>query len=148
MASKLQRRGRHTVLPIIGDTLAELRLSAARAPALGFQAPDGSESEITVHDGIALRRGDCDLMLPDSEADAMHPMSLSPLLELIGSTVTDAIAEETGRLQIEFSNKLVLSVCPTGGSEAWHFQFPRPGRPAGGDVSQCVSVIGTHGRLI
>ena len=62
MAKKLSRRGRHTLLPIVGDILVELRLSSA--------------------------------------------------------------------------------------GEAWHFQYPRPGRPVGGKMKQVVALTGAPGRLL
>ena len=76
----------------------------------------------------------------------MNPRA--PLLELLDCDEIDAIVEKDGRLYIEFSNRISLSVTPTTAYEAWHFQFPRPGRPSGGSRDQFISVAGAHGRLI
>src|SRR5262249_19390904 len=131
MSKKLTSRGRHTVLPIIGDTLVEIRLNMCSLPALVFKAVDGSEAEITIEDCISLRRGDQERLLEGSKpGTSFNPKELAPVLEVLGSAVTDAVAEREGLLRIAFENKLVLEVVPSHGYEAWHFHSPRPGRPA------------------
>lgn len=148
-ARKLTARGRHTVLPILGDRLVELRLSVCSAPALVFRAVDDGEAEITIEDGICLRRGDQVRRLEGAKPGAsFNSQALAPLLELLGSEVTDALAEQEGRLRVTFSNELVVEVVPSHGYEAWHFRYPRPGRPAGGTREQAVAVTGAHGRLV
>jgi hypothetical protein len=55
--SPLETRGRHTLLPIDGNLLAELRLAIDRLVALVFRDAHGNESEITIEDEIVLARG-------------------------------------------------------------------------------------------
>ena len=149
ISKKLTSRGRHTVLPIIGDTLVEIRLSVCHLPALIFKAEDDSEAEITIEDCTTLRRGDQERLLEGSKpGTSFNPKELAPLLELLGSTVTDAVAEKEGLLRIAFASKLVLEVAPSHGYEAWHFHSPCPGRPAGGDRDQAIALHGAHGHLI
>jgi hypothetical protein len=149
MTKKLTSRGRHTVLPILGDTLVEIRLSMCSLPALVFKAADSNEAELTIEDSITLKRGDQERLLEGSKPGvSFNPKELAPLLELLGSEVTDAVAEKEGLLRIAFSNKLVLEVAPSHGYEAWHFHYPRPGRPVGGNREQAVALTGAHGHLI
>ena len=149
MSKKLRSRGRHTVLPIVGDTLVAVRLSMCSLPALVFKAEDGSEAELTIEDCTTLRRGEREQLLEGSKpGSSFNPKELAPLLELLGSAVIDAVAEKEGLLRISFSNKLVLEVAPSHGYEAWHFHSPRPGRPAGGDRDQAIALHGGHGHLI
>ena len=54
---------------------------------------------------------------------------MSPLLELIGASVAEAVAYANGVLELLFSNSITLETFSTTGYEAWHFQFP-PGRTA------------------
>jgi hypothetical protein len=146
MARQLTTRGRHTVLPILGDTLVELRLSARSAPALVFRAADDSEAELTIEDGICLRRGDQERVLDGAKpGESFNPPALAPLLEFLGSEVTDALAEKEGRLRVAFSNGLALEVVPSHGYEAWHFRYPRPGSSCGG---KAVALTGVHGHLV
>lgn len=145
MAKKLTCRGTRTVLPIIGDTLVELRLFSDRWPAFVFGSQDDTESEIRIEDRLALARGDCELLVLKS---ILVPATLAPLLELVGCKVAEAIAERDGRLRLDFTNGLTLTVTPTTGFEAWHFQYPRPGCAAGGNLDRLVSVTGAFGHLI
>src|SRR5438105_1651558 len=41
---RLTPRGRHSVLPIVGDTLVEVRLSTCNLPALVLEAADRTEA--------------------------------------------------------------------------------------------------------
>ena len=149
MSKRLTSRGRHTVLPIIGDTLVEVRLSMCSLPALVFKAEDSTEAEITIEDCTTLRRGTQERLLEGSKpGTSFNPKELAPLLELLGSAVTDAVAEREGLLRIAFENKLVLEVVPGHGYEAWHFHSPRPGRPAVGNREQAISLTGAYGHLI
>jgi hypothetical protein len=77
-----------------------------------------------------------------------NPKELAPLLELLGCEVTDAVAMEDGQLVLAFSNQQVLDVRSSTGYEAWHFQYPRPGRPVGGKRGNSIAVTGAHGHLI
>jgi len=149
ISKKLTSRGRHTVLPIVGDTLIEIRLSMCAMTALVFKAEDGSEAEITIEDCTTLWRGDQERLLEGSKpGTSFNPKELAPLLELLGITVTDAVAEREGLLRIAFANKLILEVAPSHGYEAWHFHSPRPGRPAGGDRDHAIALHGALGHLI
>jgi hypothetical protein len=149
LTKKLTPRGRHTVLPIIGDTLVEVCLSTCRPPTLVFKGADGSESELRIEDSITLNRGEQERLLDGSmPGESFKPETLSPLLELLGSEVMDAVAEKEGRLRVVFSNALTLVVASSRGYEAWHFQYPRPGRPTGGNLNQFVALTGAYGRLI
>ncbi len=146
---KLTRRGRSTVLPIVGDTVVEVRLSTRTMPALVFLASDWTEAELAIEDRITLGRGGEERVLEGSKPGVtFDPNSLAPLVELLGCEVTEAVAEWDGRLRIEFSNKQTLRIDPSHGYEAWHFRHPRPGRPSGGASESALSVTGAHGRLI
>lgn len=137
------------MLPIVGDTLAEVCLGTSRLAALVFKAEDGSEAELTVEDTITLIRGGQEHRLGGSKPGvSFNPKELAPLLELLGSEVTDAVAEKEGRLGITFSNQFVLEVMSSTGYEAWHFRYPRPGRPHGDEWGKAIVVTGVHGRLI
>lgn len=149
MSKKLTSRGRHTVLPIIGDTLVEIRLSTCNPPALVFKAEDGSETELRIEDRMKLRRGDQEQLLEGTKpGSSFNPKELAPLLELLGCAVIDAVAEKEGLLRIAFSNKLVLEVVSSHSYEAWHFHSPRPGRPVGGDLNHAIILYGANGHLI
>jgi hypothetical protein len=149
MSKKLMSRGRHTVLPIVGDTLVEVRLSMRSLPALVFKKEDGSEAELTIEDCTTLRRGEQEQLLEGSKpGSSFNPKELAPLLELLGTEVIDAVAQQDGLLRVAFSNKLVLEIAPSHGYEAWHFHYPRPGRPMGGEHEQAISLHGAHGHLI
>ena len=149
MTKKLTSQGRHTVLPIVGDTLVEVRLNTSSLPALVFKAEDNTESDVTIEEITTLRRGDQERSLEGSKpGPGFNPGKLAPLLELLGSEVTEAVAEKEGMLRIAFSNKLVLEVAPSHDGEAWHFQYPRPGRPVGGSLDRSIALTGAHGHLI
>lgn len=149
MSNELTSRGRYVVLPIVGDTLIEIRLSACAPPALVFKAADHSEAEITVEESIILRHGDHTRCLDGSKpGEQFNPTELGPLLELLGSVVTEAVAGNDGFLRLAFSNKRSFEVTPTHGYEAWHFQRPRPGRAVGGTGKEVIALTGAHGRLI
>jgi hypothetical protein len=146
---KLQKRGQRLILPIVGDTVSEVVLSTCRMPAVVFRDADGNESEIHFEEAITLARGDSESVLHGSRPGVtFNPCELSPLVELLGTLVTEAIASEDGSLRVTLSNEQVLSVLPSSGYEAWHFQYPRGGRPVSGDITQYLSVTGDDGRLI
>jgi len=73
---------------------------------------------------------------------------MSPLLEFIGTEVIGATAYADGRLVLSFSNAMTIEIFSKHGYEAWHFQFPRAGRPPGGDVAYHISLYGTDGKLV
>jgi hypothetical protein len=143
MRKALIQRGRHTVLPIVGDTVAEICIAAHRGPAIIVVDADRNESIIELSDRFTIERSAEIRMIEYNQANR-----LSPLLELVGATITAAIARAEGRLELAFSNALRLEIGSTTGYEAWHFQFPRPGRPPGGDVANHISVHGADGHLI
>jgi hypothetical protein len=96
-----------------------------------------------------MRRGDRARLLEGSKpGESFNPQALAPLLESLGCEVTDALAENEGRLRVTFSNELVLEIVPSHGYEAWHFRYPRPARPAGGTRENAVALTGAHGHLI
>jgi hypothetical protein len=149
MVKKLLSRGQHTVLPLAGDRLVEISFSTASFPVLVFAASDGLGSELRVHDRIILRRGESEQVLDGAKpGETFNPKTLSPLLELLGTEVREAIAEKQGRLRLHFSNDLYFEVPVTGAGEAWQFQYPRPGRPYSQGTGRALSVIGAPGRLI
>jgi hypothetical protein len=147
---KLARRGEHTLLPIVDDELVEIRLGTRCLPSLIFRAEDGSEAELTFEDCITLGRSEGECILRGSKAGTtFNPKELGPLLELLGAKVIDATAEKSGSLRIVFSNSMELRVIPsTGGYEAWHFQYPRPGRPFASNAVRILALTGADGRLI
>ncbi len=149
MTKTLRRAGRHTILPVVGDTLVELTIGVSKLPLFVFRAEDGGESELRIEDCLLVMRDDHEILKVESKRNArFDPQGLSPLLCLLGCEVTEAIAEESGRLRVDFSNGFQLRVTPTTGFEAWHFQFPRPGRPVGGPLDQLIAITGAHGHLI
>jgi hypothetical protein len=146
MSRKFTARGRYTVLPIVGNTLVEVRLGTCRLPALIFRAADGSEAELTIEEAVTLTRGKQVQLLEGSKpGETFSPRELAPLLDLLGSEVTDALAEKEGQLRIEFTGNLLMTVTPSHGYEAWHFQYPPPGAGAG---AKHVGLTGADGRLI
>lgn len=144
---RLTKRGQHTVLPIGGDILSEMIFSADRLPVLVFRGME-EESQVKIQDQIVLLHGSAEQMLPHSQPGAsFDPERLKPVLDLLGLRVSDALALKDGTLQIEFEGSFMLKVTSTTGYEAWHFQLPRPGRPASRSGHQ-VSLHGTAGHLI
>lgn len=146
---QLTHRGRHTVLPLVGDLVVELCLGTRHLTTLAFEAPDGSQSELVLEDAVLLRRGrDERLLVATKPGASYNPRHLAPLLELIDERVTESIAEEGGTLRMAFSNSLELVVTPSTGYESWQFRYPRPGRAAGGSLARPLNVIGCAGRLM
>jgi hypothetical protein len=143
MRKAFEQQGRHTVLPIVGGTVAEICIAAHRGPAIIIADAERHESIIELDDRFRIGRG---TNMQTVEHD--RPDHLPPLLELVGASVTAALASVDGRLELAFSNALKLEIGSTTGHEAWHFQFPRPGRPPGGDVANHISLHGAHGHLI
>lgn len=149
LSRRLIDHGQFITLPIVGDTLAEVRLSIDSLPALVFKAVDGDEAEITIEDSITLTRGEQERTLEGAKpGESFNPKELAPLLELLGSEVMSAVADKGGHLRIAFSNKLILGIMSTSGYEAWHFQYPRPGRPVGGNRDDFIGLTGAYGHLI
>ena len=148
MAKALTGRGRHTVLPIVGDTLVELRLEAGGRPAFVFGAAGGGESELTVEGPVRLRRGEYERPLRGARpGPGFDPRGLAPLVELLGGEVRDAVAGADGRLRVAFANGMALEVAPAGPGEGWEFRRPRPARRAGGRGRPCF-LAGAPGRLV
>jgi Family of unknown function (DUF6188) len=149
MGKKLVRRGRDTLLPVVGDTLTEISLSATSGPVLVFRAADGGESEVRIEDRITLTRGGSEQVLDGAKpGPTFDPRKLSPLLAILGEPVADAIGTTDGELRLTFANEWVLGVASTTGYEAWHFQYPRPGRPVGSKLNRIVAVTGTRRHLL
>jgi hypothetical protein len=143
MRKVFTQQGRHTVLPIVGDTVAEICIAAHRGPGIIIADAERHESIIELADRFSIGRG-TDMQTVEHD----RPNLLAPLLELVGASVAAAIAFADGRLELTFSNALKLEIGSTTGYEAWHFQFPRPGRPPGGDVASHISLHGADGHLI
>ena len=144
---RLTKRGEHTVLPIDGCILSEIIFSIDRLPVLVIRGME-EESQVTIEDQIVLLHGSAETVLPYSKPGAgFAPERLNPVLDLLGLRISDALALKDGTLQIEFEGSFVLKVTSTTGYEAWHFQLPRPGRPASGSGHQ-VSLHGAAGHLI
>lgn len=142
MPKVFTQQGRHTGLPIVGDTVAEVCIASHRGPAIIFADAGRQESIIEVADQFSIGRGTEMCTVPHDQ-----PHLLSPLLELVDATVAGATAHADGRLRVEFSNRMRMEVASTTGFEAWHFQFPRPGRPPGGDAANHISIHGSDGQL-
>ena len=146
---KFTPRGRHRTLPIAGDTLSEICLGISTHATLVFRDTTGGESQLQLAEAISLHQHGKDFHLPGARpGSTFDPKQLHPLLELLGTTVVDAWAHHDGPLEIAFSNGSVLRVIPQGDYEAWHFQYPRPGRAIGGDLKGYTSLQGANGRLI
>ena len=76
---RLTQRGRHTVLPIVGERLTGVKIGLHRLPELIF-GERGDESCIQIEDPvILLKRGRHEIKLKTRE-----PHELTVLVELIG----------------------------------------------------------------
>ncbi len=142
MRKSLRQSGRHTILPIVDDELVEVCIRSVGSPELVFADTEGQQAIIVFEDEFQIGRGTHRLRLRHLE-----PFNMAPLVELVGTTVTDALATAEGRLELSFSNAVTLECSSTTGYEAWHFYFPRPARPLGGDLSHYLSVHGTGSGL-
>lgn len=141
MTKELTYRGPHTILPIAGYEVVKLCVGLSGFPELHFKAAEEGEATLEIHDQLSLKRGVYELILRDSDPSVrINPKDLAPLLELLGSSVEDAVAEKEGRLTILFSNKLMLEVSSSHGYEAWHFYYSHGNR--------FVSLHGADGYLI
>ena len=133
---QLAQRGRHCLIPIIGDKVVEFRVGTSCLPTLLFCGEDGVESRLEIAQTVDLRRGEWTTTLEGAKPGITYdPTQVQPLLELIGTTVIDAVAQEDGVLRLDFSNKLELEITPVEG-EGWHFQ------------TQDVYLHGADGHLI
>ncbi|MCA9069342.1 MAG: hypothetical protein KDA84_10485 [Planctomycetaceae bacterium] len=120
----LKRQGRHIELPIKHYSLAELRLGMNRLPLLLFRSDMGEEAELQIGEEITLARGQCQDRLTGSRpSSTFAPQTLGPLVELLGCTVTEATALQSGEIRIHLSNAIVLSIAPSHGYEGWHFRW-------------------------
>lgn len=146
---KIVARGRHLKLPIIGDTVSEMCFATSRLVCLIFRDTQDNESQLAIEVAITLSNNGENIVLPSSRPGTnFDPKKLYPLLNLLGSSVVVAWAERNGDLEIVFANGWILRVIPESGYEAWHFHYPRPGRSAGGNVKDCVSIHGYEGGVI
>ena len=149
MTKKFIKRGMNVEIPIIGDKVTEIRLSLNKMPRLIFQDFQGEESQITFEETITLSRPNEQITMKGSKpGTSWYPQGLTPLVELLGLEIREALAYQDGALFLRFSNEWELRVNPQSGFEAWHFQYPRPGEAVGGDRGLHISLIGDHGRLI
>ncbi len=147
MTRKLTARGRHTVLPIIGDTVAEIRFGFQDCPEIVFRGADGHESIITIPRRFVLGCGHDERVFDWSQSvSAWKPEEPHDFVQLLGTTMTDAVAEQFGRLMLSFSDKSCLKVDPRE-YEGWRFQSPRPGRPLSSPAPY-ISIGGEDGRLV
>jgi hypothetical protein len=146
---RLGRRGRHTVLPLTGDVVSEVRAALDTCPTLVFRDAAGAESEIRFEEAVTLLLAGRppSLLTCSRPGTTFDPQSLGPLLGLLGKQVMDAVAIADGSLRVQFADGSVLGVTPATGYEAWHFLYPRPGSPLHGKHAG-LSVTGAHGHLI
>ena len=125
---KFKSRGRHLEIPIIGYNFAELRLAVDRLVELRFRDEEHNECCLQLEDGLTVTRGKQETILNGSRpGKAFTPDTLSVLADNLGYTVSDAIKQDDGIIQIELSNKVSLSVKPQTGHEAWHLKLRRNG---------------------
>lgn len=137
-------RGPHFELPIIDYVLAELRLNVDRACALIFRSDNKEEARLEIEEAITLSRGQtADRLEGSRPGTTFAPQTLEPLVQLLGSSVTDAIAQKDGEIRIELSNAMTLSVIPTHGYEGWHFHCESKS-----DNSPPLTLHGATGHLI
>lgn len=125
MTKHLKKRGRHLELPIIGANVAEVRIAIDRLVELIFRDstdPD-RESVLMIEEAIILSRGKATQTLEGARpGSAFAPHTLHPLVELIGCTITEAVAQEDGPIRIDLSNAMQFTV-ESDGYEGWHFNF-------------------------
>lgn len=144
MSKILKSRGQHWELPILGQTLAELRLDVDRLVRMTFRSEAGEEAHLEIEEAITLSRGRSTQILEGSRpGSSFAPQTLAPLVELLGCTVTDALAQKDGTIRVELSNQMMLSIVPTRGYEGWHFQ----GKPEGHSAPPLI-LHGATGHLI
>ena len=149
MKKRLDQKGQHTLLPIVGDSVVTICVSVNRDPEIVTADTNDQHSSIELSDRFTIGRGtNSQTIERHHQQSPFDGRTMSPLLELIGATVTGATAYSDGRLELSFSNSIILETASTTGYEAWHFQYPRAGRPPGGDVSNHISLHGAAGRLL
>ena len=121
MTKPLKKRGRHVELPILGDTVAELRIASDRIVTRIFRSKSDHETTLEIEDSIVLSRGTSTQTLKGSKpGTTFAPQTLQPLLELIGCTIVDALAQEDGAIRLDISNAMTPTVASTDGYESWH----------------------------
>ena len=99
----------------------EVRLSLVHSTRMIFHSQDRAEARIDIDHEIVLTRGEQELTLAGARTGVhRRPRELSPLVELIGSHVTEALAHTEGSLHLAFDNKWSLTVTPEVW-EGWHF---------------------------
>ncbi len=145
---KLITQGKRIVLPLGGSEVRELHLGVSRLATMIFRDTEGGESQIVFEETITLIQGDHEQRLTAARPGAaFDPLSLQPLLALLGSRVADAWALQNGRLEIVFLKGWILRATPESGYEGWHYHYPRPGRPPGSDLQHPISLHGADGYL-
>jgi hypothetical protein len=150
MPKRITARGRHRTLPLAGDIVSEVCFSTSQPVTLVFHDSVNGDSQLQIEEAITLTQSDgVDLFLPGSRPGrTFDPKQLHPLLDLLGTSIVDAWAHHDGPLEISFSNGSVLRIVPESGYEAWHFQYPRPGRSVNGNINDFISLHGSDGRLL
>ena len=149
MKKRLDQKRQHTLLPIVGDAVLAICVSVDRDPEIVTSDPNGQHSSIELSDSFTIGRGtNIPTVERQHQQSPFDGRTMSPLLELIGATVTGPTAYSDGRLELSFSNSIKLETASTTGFEAWHFQYPRAGRSPGADVSNHISLHGADGRLL
>jgi Family of unknown function (DUF6188) len=119
---QLERKGRLTVLPILGHTVSETRFRQHGPPILCFRGPDRDESVLEFESAhLVLRHGSDEHGLAWKSGQAFSPDALKPFVNLIGVTIRNAVANDQGGLCLEFSNGAELTATPDVW-EGWHFR--------------------------
>lgn len=132
MGKHLKARGRHFELPIIENTLAEIRIAIDRSLMLIFRNGEDIESSLQIEETTVLSRGKVLVCLEGSRpGKTFAPQTLQPLVELVGCKVSDALAQKEGILRIAFSDASQILVTPSHGFEGWHFRWESHGDAAG-----------------
>ena len=119
--TKIEMHKGRWLLPIIGDRVTDLELQLS-CWTIRFRAHDDVNSSLRIEEKGQLTRGSQQYAI-DLHGDSKQ---FTPVVELLGSDVTNAYATKHGVILIEFSNALTLTVGAITEC-AWHFHSPRPG---------------------
>lgn len=134
--SQFVTRGSRIVLPITDFIVETILLCRFVMPSLVFSSRNYRCTLDIQSSNIKMSRGaNVLLTVMIDEVRLIESSKWCPMLDLIGAEVKNAWAEKHGGLNIEFSNKLMLSIKPEV-YEGWHFR------------SDDASLIGADGRLI
>lgn len=132
---KFKARGRHLEIPIIGYQLAELRLAIERLVELRFRDAEDGECSLQLEESLTVTNDQNVTIMDGSRPGrSFAPAKLTALVEHLGRTVVDALAQEDGTLRIELSSEVHFSVTSTSGYEAWHLAFRRHGESWSGHL--------------